>query len=404
MKRWPTKPLKNIAAVVRGVSFDKTQVSDLPRKDSVPILRAGNIQTSLLTDSDLVYVSTQLVSAEQRMRRGDLAICMSSGSPAIVGKSAHLENDWAGSVGAFCAIVRFAATFHHRLGSYWFRSPAFFQWRDCNAKGANIQNLRRSDLECLSIPVPPLAEQERIVRLLDEADALRKLRAQADNRTSELLPALFHEMFGDPAANTRRWKRHTLIELLSGIDSGWSPTCHDRPAQPDEWGVLKLGAVTSCQYFDTESKALPEDLTPRSELEVKPGDLLFTRKNTYALVAACAFVFDTRPKLMLSDLLFRLRLKHDAEVEPIFLWGLLTTPSKRKQVQSLASGSAGSMPNISKSRLMTLPVEIPPLPLQQEFAWRVTEIRELETAQTGSRQRLEDLFQSLLHRAFNGDL
>ena len=50
----------------------------------------------------------------------------------------------------------------------------------------------------IDIPVPPLAEQERIVKLLDEADELRKLRAQADRRTADLIPALFHEMFGDP--------------------------------------------------------------------------------------------------------------------------------------------------------------------------------------------------------------
>jgi type I restriction enzyme S subunit len=213
MKRWPVKPLTDLATVVRGVAFDKSQVSDEPRKHSIPILRAGNIQDSLLTDSDLVYVPSEIVSEEQRMKRGDLAICMSSGSPAIVGKTAHLEHDWTGSVGAFCAIVRFAPAFNHRFGSYWFRSPAFLQWRDSNAKGANIQNLRRAELEKLPIPVPPMAEQERIVKLLDEANELRKLRAQADRRTAALLPALFHEMFGDPVANSHQWPVVRLPQL-----------------------------------------------------------------------------------------------------------------------------------------------------------------------------------------------
>lgn len=256
----------------------------------------------------------------------------------------------------------------------------------------------------LSVPVPPLVEQERIVKLLDEADELRKLRAQADRRSAALIPALFHEMFGDPIANTMNWERNLFGDLLERIDGGWSPTCHDRPAQPDEWGVLKLGAVTHCQYRDTETKALPENFVPRPDLEIKAGDLLFTRKNTYELVAACAFVFETRPKLMLPDLIFRFRLKPNVELNPIFLWGLLTVASKRKQVQALAGGSAGSMPNISKGRLMMLPIEIPPLPLQQEFAQRVGEIRELQAAQAASRERTEHLFQSMLHRAFNQEL
>ena len=242
------------------------------------------------------------------------------------------------------------------------------------------------------------------MKLLDEADELRKLRTEADRRTSEFIPALFHDMFGDPITKSPRWVRKTFSDLLDGIDSGWSPSCHDRPAQPGEWGVLKLGAVTTNSYLDTETKGLPESFAPRSELEVRVGDVLFTRKNTQELVAACAFVFETGPKLLLSDLIFRFRLKSGAELNPVFLWGLLTVPSKRKQVQSLAGGSAGSMPNISKGRLLTLPIECPPLTSQMEFARRVTGIRELEAAQAASGRRLEELFQSLLDRAFKGEL
>jgi type I restriction enzyme S subunit len=273
------------------------------------------------------------------------------------------------------------------------------------AHGAvGLQHITKGTLSTVEVAVPPLVEQEWIVKLLDEANKLRKLRAQADRRTTEFIPALFNEMFGDPITNLRKCKRKTFEDLLDGIDGGWSPNCHDRPAQAGEWGVLKLGAVTTCEYLDTETKALPDNFAPRPELEVKAGDLLFTRKNTHGLVAACALVFETRPKLMLSDLIFRFRLKPCAELNPVFLWGLLTVPSKRKQVQTLASGSAGSMPNISKGRLLTLPIEVPPLPLQDAFALRVAEIREVEVRQAASRRRLEELFHSLVHRAFSGEL
>ncbi|MGB8524767.1 MAG: hypothetical protein WCD43_17520, partial [Candidatus Acidiferrales bacterium] len=124
----------------------------------------------------------------------------------------------------------------------------------------------------------------------------------------------------------------------------------------------------------------------------------------YELVAACAFVFETRPNLMLSDLIFRFRLKPNVQLNPVFLWGLLTAPSKRRQVQILAGGSAGSMPNISKGRLWALPIEVPPLALQTEFARLVTEVRSMEAEQASSGRRLEHLFQSLLHRAFQGEL
>lgn len=321
-----------------------------------------------------------------------------------VGSIAMLDDRNGGAVSPMYVVVRCKSRLLPRYLLLFLRSKAGIDQIRHRCEGAVRFQLKFQDLCRIPIPLPPLAEQERIVRLLDEADGLRKLRAQADRRTADLIPALFQEMFGDPVGNARGWRREPFSDLLDGIDGGWSPICHERPAQLGEWGVLKLGAVTTCRYLDTETKALPIDRAPRPELEIRVGDLLFTRKNTYELVAASAFVFGTRPKLMLSDLLFRFRLKPGTAINPIFLWGLLNVPSKRRQVQALASGSAGSMPNISKGRLMTLLIEMPPLSLQKKFAQRVTEIRQIESAQATSRACLDALFQSMLHRAFSGEL
>lgn len=271
-------------------------------------------------------------------------------------------------------------------------------------RGATVHSLQSGFLESLQIPVPPLAEQERIVKLLDEADALRKLRDQADRRTAALLPALFDEHFGNPATNERNWPQARLAELLSEIDSGWSPVCQDRPVTGNEWGILKLGAVTFGEYRSQENKALIPATEPRPETEVKSGDLLFARKNTHEHVAATAYVWETPSRLLLPDLIFRLQLKPEVPIHPIYLWRVLADADKRREVQSLASGAAGSMPNISKARLLTVSIPVPPLPLQHAFALRVAEIRELEAAQAASRRRLDALFASLLHRAFAGEL
>jgi len=329
---------------------------------------------------------------------------MSSGSPAIVGKSAHLEADWGGSVGAFCAIVRFNEKLHHRFGSYWFRSPAFMQWRDNNAKGANIQNLRRTELETLSIPVPPMAEQEWIVKLLDEADELWKLRVQADRRTAALIPALFHEMFGDPMDNPRGWPLCPVSSFVEELHGGRSVN----PAGADEaaggFRVLKISAVTWGKFKPEESKPVPANYEPPESHFVRAGDLLFSRANTTELVAATSYVFDTPPNLLLPDKLWRFVWKQPQIVEPLFVWWLFQSPSVRHELGQRATGTGGSMKNISKPKVMSLEVPVPPLALQKEFAQRVTEIRELEAGQATSRTRLDALFQSMLHRAFNGQL
>ncbi|MBI3809761.1 MAG: restriction endonuclease subunit S [Nitrospirae bacterium] len=393
MNRWPTKPLGKVCELVNGRPFKPNEWEEA----GLPIIRIQN-----LNDPTKPFNYTTLVLPEKfKVKRRDTLLSW-SGTP---GTSFGCFR-WDGPEGWLNQHI-----FNVHLSDEVL--PPFFIYQ-VNSKleeliakahgGVGLQHITKGALSSVNVTVPPLAEQERIVKLLDEADELRKLRAQADRRASTLIPSLFHEMFGDPATNDRKWKREVFSNLLDGIDGGWSPTCHDRPIEAGEWGVLKLGAVTTCKYIDTENKALPESFAPRPELEVKVGDLLFTRKNTYELVAACAVVFETRPKLMLSDLIFRFRLKPGVELDPVYLWGLLTVPGKRRQVQVLAGGSAGSMPNISKGRLLTLPIEVPPFPLQKEFAARVTDIRAMESEQAASRRRLENLFQSMLHRAFNGSL
>jgi type I restriction enzyme S subunit len=393
MKQWPTKALGELCELVNGRAFKSHEWEE----SGLPIIRIQN-----LNDPTKPFnYTTQELPTKFKVKHGDTLLSW-SGTP---GTSFGCFR-WDGPEGWLNQHI-----FNVRLSNEIL--PAFFIYQ-VNSKlneliakahgGVGLQHITKDALSSVNVVVPPLAEQERIVKLLDEADELRKLRTQSDHDTATLVPALFHEMFGDPAQNDRKWKHETLSNLLDGIDGGWSPPCHDRPAEADEWGVLKLGSVTTCKYIGTENKALPEVLAPRPELEVKVGDLLFTRKNTYELVAACALVFETRPKLMLSDLIFRFRLKSNIQLNPVFLWGLLIVPSKRRQVQALAGGAAGSMPNISKGRLLTLSIEVPPISMQDEFAMRVVEIEALEAEQAASRRRLEELFQSLLHRAFKGKL
>ncbi|QGF22445.1 hypothetical protein [Raineyella fluvialis] len=211
-------------------------------------------------------------------------------------------------------------------------------------------------------------------------------------------------MFGDPIENPKGWPRVELDEVLDGIDSGKSPVCLSRPATPGEWGVLKLSAVTYGRYNASENKALPEGTAPGQNLEVRPGDLLFSRKNTYSLVGAVVLVRETPKRMLLPDLIFRLRLGEPQMLTASYLHQLLMYPSKRKEVRSLAGGAAGSMPNISKGRLLKLRVEVPPMSLQEEYA-RVVERLEQHRRLIGAQLHcLEAGLDSLQATAFSARL
>ncbi|WP_155246151.1 restriction endonuclease subunit S [Salinispora arenicola] len=256
----------------------------------------------------------------------------------------------------------------------------------------------------LDIPLPPLAEQQRIADALDQAAILRQASIAAREKLNRLRFSMFLDRFGDPAQNIRQWPSVRLGDLVFAIESGHSPVCHDRPAEGEEWGVLKLSSITSCEFDPSQNKALPAGREPHVRAQVRPGDLLFSRKNTRELVAACALVRETPPRLLMSDLIFRLQLKPNAMVNSAYLHALLTFPSKRRMVQELASGSAGSMPNISKSRLLELPIEVPAVAEQNAFVAAIEKLESLLDANAASMRRLDELLRSLQYRAFRGEL
>ena len=388
----------DLCEVVRGSS---------PRPKSDPRYYGGTVPRLMVADltrdgkivSARIDSLTQLGAKQSRlMQQGDVVIAVSGapGLPAILAHEACIHDGFVGLRNL--DLKRICPNF---LYSYL----TFIKiTNNSQAVGAIFKNLTTDQIKKIDIPELPLEEQQRIADVLDRAEELRSKRREAIAQLDTLTQAIFIEMFGDPVVNPKGWKRLPFAELLTNIDSGWSPICLDRPVSGEEWGVLKLGAVTRCEYNPAENKALPLGINPYPDLEVKTGDLLFTRKNTYELVAACALVRATPSRLLMSDLIFRFRLRPDAVVNPCFLHQLLIYPTKRRDIQKLAGGSASSMPNISKAKLQTTLIEVPPLDLQCKFARRVEAVEKLKAAHRASLSELDALFASLQHRAFRGEL
>lgn len=271
------------------------------------------------------------------------------------------------------------------------------------AKGATFLQVNRSDIAELPMSLPPLPKQRRIAAILDKADHLRAQRREALAHLDALTQSIFDDMFGDPVTNELGWPKQPMSALLSSIESGRSPVCLARPATDGEWGILKLGAISTQSWLPAHNKALAEsEANPR--FEVKAGDVLFSRKNTPDLVAAVCLVNRTPPRLLLPDLIFRLCIKDPSTIVNVYLASVLQHANQRGEVQSLASGSAQSMVNISKAKVMTVTIPVPPLELQQTFARRVAGVERLKEQHRAQLAELDTFFASLQHRAFRGEL
>lgn len=394
-----TVPLQEIAQVIRGVSFGKDEVLDEWRAGYWPVLRAGNIDTTLLTDQDLVWVREGRISEEQRMLTGDIAICMSSGSQAVVGKTAVLRFDWPGSVGAFCAIVRPrpSRVVPEWLG-FFLRSELFRAWTR-QSTGANIKNIRKSELEAFPVPVPSLDDQQRIVDVLSRAEGIVRLRRHAQQKGAELIPAVFANMFGDPATNPKGWPMRTVRELVARFEGGKNLQAASEGST--DYRILKVSAVTSGEYIEAESKPTPDDYEPPQNHIVREGDMLFSRANTEELVGATAVVRSTNGRTLLPDKLWRFVWAEP--VEQAFMHALFQSEHVRKELGKLSSGTSASMRNISQAKLFELRLPVPPLAQQSAFAGRAEALQSIRSQQRLALQKATAAFDALLARAFAAD-
>jgi type I restriction enzyme S subunit len=273
---------------------------------------------------------------------------------------------------------------------YYFRHFNFLPY----ITGSTRQKLNQKDLFKIGIPLPPLVEQERIVRILDKAEEMKRLRAQANARTADLIPALFDEMFGDPVRNEKGWEIKNIEDVCAKVTDG----THDTPEYIREGIPLvtsKNVANGKIDFSTAEfiSKEDHKQIIKRSNPE--PGDVLFGMIGT---IGNTAIVPEEKSFSIKNVALF----KKSEKVISTYLYSFLSHASFQKVL--LADSRGGTQQFVGLGTLRSINIPLPPISLQSEFAARVEEIRSLELNQSAAEQTLESLFQSLSHRAFEGEL
>jgi type I restriction enzyme S subunit len=202
------------------------------------------------------------------------------------------------------------------------------------------------------------------------------------------------------------WVRVPLSDLLSGIETGKSFKCDERPPMADEVGVVKVSAVSWGEYREQESKTCLNADRINPDLFVRRGDFLFSRSNTIELVGACVVAQNVGLRIMLSDKILRFQFADEA-MKPWVL-SLLRSHQGRTQIENLATGNQDSMRNIGQERIGQIDVPLPPSAEQTRIVAKLEEllsdldagVAELKAAQ----KKLAQYRQSLLKAALEGSL
>lgn len=257
------------------------------------------------------------------------------------------------------------------------------------ASDSNPPSIRKTVVEAWQIPVPPLDEQRRIVDLLSRAEGIVRLRRDAQKKAAEIIPALFLDMFGDPATNPKGWPLVPFGEVGS-LDRGRS---RHRPRDADElyggrYPFIQTGDIANSGGRITRySSTYSEVGLAQSKLWAK-GTLCITIAANIAKTGVLDF--DT----CFPDSVVGFVPGKTVFTSYIQEWLSFLQPTLE------ASAPQAAQKNINLEILRSLPVPVPPLPLQGQFERHCEQLSAVQAQQVAASVKAVAAFNALLARAF----
>ena len=219
-----------------------------------------------------------------------------------------------------------------------------------------------------------------------------------------LLPLTGEELAELPEL-PKGWGWVRLGEFIDAIDAGKSFKCDEREPRQGEIGVAKVSAVTWGVYDETESKTCTDSSKEISAYMIRAGDFILSRANTIDLVGACVIAKQVTKKIMLSDK--TLRIRFEGFSQDYFLQ-YLRCRTGRRQIMKLSTGNQESMRNIGQERICSIAVPICTAreaeAVLEELEAKLSEADHLDQTLANALQQSEALRQSILKKAFSGQL
>jgi type I restriction enzyme S subunit len=265
--------------------------------------------------------------------------------------------------------------------------------------GATRGKLTKSSLESIQVPLPPLPQQQKIANILDAADALRQNDKALIAKYDELTQALFLDMFGDPVSNPKGWKLKEgskYYEVRGRV--GWKGY---KKTDLRQSGAIVLGAthINNLGTIDLSKVVFlsQEKYIESPEIMVQKYDLIFVQRGN--TIGKIALVRDELGEATINPVVLIFR---PINANPFFLLYLLMNKGLNREFVGSNSGSA--QPMITQKTMKDFLMIDVPLSLQNQFAERVAVIEEQKAIAQKSLEHSESLFNSLLQKAFKGEL
>lgn len=382
--------ISNICNISNGFAFKSEKYV---KENGARVIRITNVQKGKIEDNDpKLYPFSELESLESyKIYDGDILMSL-TGNVGRVGKfpkellPAYINQ-------RVCRIMPKNESLDSNYLFHFLNSDKFEKDAVRNSAGAAQLNLSTRWLEDYEIPLPSLAEQQKIANKLDQADKIRQLNRQLIEKYEALSQSLFLEMFGDPVKNEKGFEIVTIRELCEEVKYGTS----EKASENGKYPYLRMNNITYSGYMDFKDlkyvNLLDKDVP---KYVVKKGDILFNRTNSKELVGKTGLITNDDVYVIAGYLI---RVRTNELANPYFIWAHLNSKWAKLNLNNMCKNIVG-MANINAQELQDIKILKAPIELQNQFAVRVQAIEAQKQQAQLELAKSEELFNSLLQQSF----
>ena len=388
---WEIKKLGEVCDVLNGYAFKSDKYAD----SGTRIIRITNVQKGYVVDDEPKFYSDKdmIGLSQYNLYENDLLMSLTGN----VGRVGLLAKDMLpAALNQRVACLRIKSDkiilryLFHCLNSSIFEQEAIL-----SASGIAQKNMSTEWLKKYFIPVPSLLEQEKIVAELDCLSGIIEKKKQQLKEYDALAQSIFYEMFGNPIDNEKGFAIKCLGDIANSVNYGTSSPA----VEGGKYTYLRMNNLTYNGYLDlTDIKSID---VPEKDLDkyiVRKGDILFNRTNSKELVGKTA-LFDLDKEMIIAGYIIRVRININ-EVIPIYVVRYMNTAFMKSYFANLCKGAVNQA-NINSKELKAIPIPVPPLALQQEFASKIEAIEKQKELIKQSIAETETLFNSRMDYYFN---
>jgi type I restriction enzyme S subunit len=371
----------------------------------IPFLSSKNVKTNKMLLGDYSLISKEdykILTKYYKPKKGDI-LYTRVGS---FGEATVVDVDFDFAIFVSLTIIRVKnEVINNRYLSNILNSRYIKQLANEKARGIAVKNLNVGDVRKFLIPIPPIKQQQKIVKVLDITTNLINQQQELLKQYDLFLKSKFIEMFGCPAKNTMEWNVKTIEEVVK--DEKYSLKRGPFGGSLKKEIFVRDGYLVYEQFhalnndFSMERYFIDEEkFNELKAFSVKGGDIIISCSGVY--LGKLAIIPLNYKKGIINQALLKISLNEEKMNSVLFTYIFTNNNFKQRFFGNFIGSGIPNFPPMSDFKKFIF--ISPPINLQNRFADIVEKIENIKTQQNKKLLQLQDLHNSLMQKAFKGEI